>query len=81
MKTFATLRKSGNSLIVTIPEKIVSMLNLSVEDMIEIDISKPILKYKDYKCNICLVQRSIREDEDIYCTACGNDQMEEVHNV
>ena len=64
------VRKSGNSLIFTIPKKICKELNLNFNDGIIYKIQKIMPdNIKSYKC-ICGLRFDTNSD-NIYCPACG----------
>jgi len=78
MITHIKLRKSGNSLIATIPSEIIQFLKLEDEEIVSIDISKYIAIVKNFKCFDCGTKCVFQENEEAYCKRCGSERMEEL---
>lgn len=84
MKIIKQIVKIGNSLGIILDKKVSA--GLKHGDFLEIEFNKietptitsvPIIK--SYRCKTCSHERDIPFGEDIYCSACGTESLEELN--
>jgi len=84
MKKIVKARRiSSTSLMLTIPADVVKALNIKKDDNVEVVFLRTLdkeVKYKTFRCRKCGHIRDVREDEEIYCTACDCTDLEEIEN-
>lgn len=86
MKHVSKITEVGNSLYILLDKNLVNSLGAKKDDLAEIDVNiiakNSDFKVKEYKCLVCSHQYFLNEElEDIYCSYCGNDNLDAIKEI